>query len=435
MNQTELAVEEFKGLDRYDRRIDISLLIGIFLLPLFSALAGVFLFAAFIFWVMKLRLLKKGGGSFGLTLEALDIIQLILWGVGWISVILSTNAILSFQGIILFSAYFLTYFLVVNNISTRKRLDLVLNALLFSFVLVSAFGVFQFFVNTPITYKLNRFIMVNLAKMDGRRLVSTMYSANIFGEYLAFIIALLVGLFMTDESSVGRVKKGLLGGLGLFCLVFSYSRGAYIGFAISVLSLIPFIRRKRLFVGLFIAAAVVFVLISPPSVKDRLKEIIDLEQTFSKERLQSYQSAFAIVGDYPFTGTGIYTTDVVYRKYAMHYLGQRSFDYIHNIYFEVAVEMGLMSITALVLTLVVALKECWNGVLRATDNRLRGLMVGFWMGFVGFAVHQMFDAGLYVGQMGLFFWLMLGLMASVSRIASSEREHLKGHREVKVALI
>jgi len=59
MNQTELAVEEIKGLDRYDRRIDISLLIGIFLLPLFSALAGVFLFAAFIFWVMKLKLLKK----------------------------------------------------------------------------------------------------------------------------------------------------------------------------------------------------------------------------------------------------------------------------------------------------------------------------------------------------------------------------------------
>jgi len=342
--------------------------------------------------------------------------------------------VLSFQGIVLFSAYFLTYFLVVNNTRTRRQLERVLSILLLSFVLVSAFGVFQFFVDIPLTYKFNRFVMVNLAKMDGRRLVSTMYSANIFGEYLAFIIALLVGLFMADESSGGKIKKGLLGGLGLFCLVFSYSRGAYIGFSISILSLIPFIRRKRLFVGLFIVATVAFVLISPPAVKGRLKEIIDLEQTFSKERLQSYQSAFAMVGDYPFTGIGIYTTDVVYRKYTLHHLGQRSFDYIHNIYFEVAVEMGLMSITALILTLVVALKECWKGVLRATDNRLRGLMVGFWMGFVGFAVHQMFDAGLYVGQMGLFFWLMLGLMVSVGRIISSEVEYLKKPGEVKAVL-
>jgi hypothetical protein len=38
---------------------------------------------------------------------------------------------------------------------------------------------------------------------------------------------------------------------------------------------------------------------------------------------------------------------------------------------------------------------------------------------VGFIAHQMFDAVLYVGQMGLFYWIMLGLMASLSKMVSS----------------
>jgi len=433
MEQAELAVEEFKGLTRYDKKIDASLLGGIFLLPLFAALAGAFLFVAFVLWVMKLRLIKKEGEPLGLTWSTLDRTQIALWAAGLISVLFSTDIALSLQGMVLFSTYFLAYFLVASNVRAKRQIERILKVLLISFVLVSAFGVFQFFVDIPITYKLNRFIMVDLAKTEGRRLASTMYAATIFGEYLSFILALLAGLFLVDKSLGGKIKKALLGALAIFCLVFTYSRGAYIGFGVSVLSLVPFIRRKRIFMGLFLAAVVAFIVISPSSVKKRLGEIIDLKQNFSRERLQSYQSAFAIVGDYPLAGTGIYTTEAIYRKYRLHYLGKRNFNYIHNIYFEVAVETGLIGLTAFALMLITVLKKCWAGIFRATDDSLRGLMIGFWMGFVGFAAHQMFDAVLYVGQMGLFFWIMMGLMASIGKIAPSEEEGPKELPEVKMA--
>ena len=419
-----IALEETKGLDRYDKRIEVSLLGGIFFLPLVNALSWAFLLVAFVFWMLKLRLLKINGEGLGLSLGPLDRAQLIFWGAGWASVLLSTHIVLSLQGILFFSAYFLTYFLVANNIRTRRQLDLTLNVLLVSFIIVAAFGLFQFFVDTPISFQYNRFIRINLAKMDGRRLVSTMHSANIFGGYLAFIIFLLAGLFITEKPLWGRIKNSLLVALGFFCLVFTYSRGVYVGLVFSILSLVPFIKRKKrkwLFIGLFIVGAAVLVAVSPPSVKDRLRGTFDLEQTFNKERLQSYQSAFAIIRDYPFTGIGVYTTDIVYREYKLHHLGKRSFNYIHNIYFEIAIEMGIIGLVAFILIMITALKECWTSFFKASDPRLRGLMIGLWMGLVGSSAHQMFDAILYVGQMGVFFWVILGLIASVSRMSSAAK--------------
>lgn len=101
-------------------------------------------------------------------------------------------------------------------------------------------------------------------KPDFPRIMSTLRDPNSLGAFVILPLCLLYGLFMKYKSEAAKRNKLLLiGALHVLALLLTFSRGAWAGAFIALISCLVFFRTGKLRFGrrgLFVAASVVVVL-------------------------------------------------------------------------------------------------------------------------------------------------------------------------------
>jgi len=144
------------------------------------------------------------------------------------------------------------------------------------------------------------------------------------------------------------------------------------------------------------------------------------------ERVAHWQAALGMWRDHFWTGVGIGNYEAAYAEYALakwpYALG-----HAHNIYLNMAAEVGLIGLMAYLLFVGAAFWHTW-GAVRATRRRAfmaRGLLIGVLGVLTALAVHNLFD-NLYVHAMGVHLALLLGVVSVLSNQepADSVRTHL-----------
>ena len=206
------------------------------------------------------------------------------------------------QGFYNFFNYLLFFVLLVLNIENVKQLRRIIITVVASAFLAAAYGLAQYFNLDPFSWSENA--------LSTGRIFSTLGQPNFFGHWLIMVlpISLYALIFLAKKPwTIFFVGLALL--MQLTCLIFTYSRAAWLGFLGSIFFLFIFWlfykRFKKItlgFIGLSLIGLLSIIslnLINPSKPGDlnsvglvnRLKSIVDLKGGSNKMRLYYLESS------------------------------------------------------------------------------------------------------------------------------------------------
>jgi putative inorganic carbon (HCO3(-)) transporter len=199
------------------------------------------------------------------------------------------------------------------------------------------------------------------------------------------------------------IKLGILGVVltGIYCLLYSFSRGGYLAFLVGLMFLGILKERKILLAMLVLLIA--WQVLLPTSVQQRVSMTYDQHgqlDASAQTRVDLWQDAMTLFRDNPVLGTGFNT-------YA--YLGRVGYyTDTHNYYLKVMVETGVIGLL-LFLWLVWRMFALGFRLFRtAEDPFLQALGLGFAVMMIGAVVLNLFGDRWTYMQVNGFLWVLLG---------------------------
>jgi O-antigen ligase len=204
--------------------------------------------------------------------------------------------------------------------------------------------------------------------------------------------------------------------LGSVALVLTQSRGAWIGYGISLALLGVFFYQSRWVtrrtLGLLSLAALLPIAAFVNVVVPRLGSFNDAA---AQARLPLMQLAFSMIGDQPIRGFGANNYSTVLPQYLTIDYSQAWISTVHNKYLLVWAETGLLGLAAFLVFLISAVR---NGlrVWRTQDPFLAPLALGLSVGIVAVMVHMAVSLQHARAQVQLL-WLVVGLLIAMTRLA------------------
>jgi probable O-glycosylation ligase (exosortase A-associated) len=242
-------------------------------------------------------------------------------------------------------------FITLGLITTRQRLDALI------WVIVLSLG---FFALKGAAFTL---LTGGIYRLQGPA-ASFIADNNAFGMALLMTIPLVRYLQLTAQSR--WIRLGLLTLIVCFLIAVlgTYSRGAVVGLAVTVIALVVKSRhrmRLALMAGLALAAAVQFM---PEYWHHRVASIFAYEEDASAQaRLESWRYALDVAREHPIVGGGF---EVFRGNEALTAVGYRS---AHSIYFEVLGEHGYVGLAIFLALGLGAYLTCRSVIRRARKDR------------------------------------------------------------------
>lgn len=250
---------------------------------------------------------------------------------------------------------------------------------------------------------------------------------------LLLILPLLLSLPFVWRNWWQRAAWLLLTLILLLMLLFSQSRSGWLGMIAGILVLLalwqeateqPATRRRLvwLLLGIILAGGVLALWIGP----ERWQQIIEEPPrqtaigtlTTIRFRLEVWTWAVAGIQDFPFSGMGLGSfRQAVWRFYPLSIPSSYDIAHAHNIFLQVALDLGLPGLIAYLGLLLVAAHTGWRIARR--DPALRPWSIGLLAGLVALHVYGLTDALAPGSKPALLFWLALGLLAAMGRLEAN----------------
>lgn len=216
----------------------------------------------------------------------------------------------------------------------------------------------------------------------------------------------LLAIAAYEKRLVFKLPALALAGYSTYCLMLTFSRGAYLGFLVGLVFLAVVKERKLLLLLIpFLLTWQVFV---PPSVKERVSTTYDESshelESSAAERVTIWQDAVELIPQYPLFGTGFATYAYMHRV--------SMYADTHNYYLKVLVETGLLGLLLFLALMTQMGRVGYKLFAGATsDPFLKSLGLGVMVALVSIFVSNMFgDRWTYIEEVG-FFWAALGCAA------------------------
>ena len=396
--------------------LGIALLMLIFTVPELSAV-GVLLFLPFFEYLPHPTVLLTAGvllsdlvwlckavsGRRRLALGAIDLAVLLLC----LSFALSGVGASAGEG--LARAILTSFFFPVRNLlhdAVWKRRAIL--AICLSGGLCGSIGVLQYALGLAEL----RWVDVSRFSDIGGRVTGPFSNPNIFAVFLLLSAPFL--LAASADRSISRLKRmlsaaGLLAVLG--ALIFTFTRGAWIGFLIAfALFCLFFDVRWATYLALSPLALPVLFPLLPSGVVNRFSSISSLGESSIRYRLYTWRGVLRLIAEHPMgIGIGRETFSRVYVRYAVS--GTEGVVHTHQLMLQILTEQGVAGLLILVLILgLLLLSAAWS-LPRLRDGE-RGELVAALCALVGVLVMGLFDYVWYhFGMLCLFFAVaaMIGL--------------------------
>jgi len=226
--------------------------------------------------------------------------------------------------------------------------------------------------------------------------------------------------------------------ISIVTILFTYSRGAYLGGAAALLFLGITKKRGLLFLGIILALS--YRLWIPEAVTERVEmtekhmiveepgEIIlspsAIENNFEKStalRITIWKGALKMIQEYPIRGFGFRMFEPFMTNYAQIAYHMDT----HNMYLRTAVEHGLPGLGVFLLLWIVpfwaALKLYRAGTLPLTKAVSLGLMAGI----VGIAIVNLWGSRFFRDELVGLYWIILGIFYRLKSIEEEKQVQKK----------
>ncbi|ARU60504.1 hypothetical protein CBW65_05005 [Tumebacillus avium] len=255
------------------------------------------------------------------------------------------------------------YFLVLNAlIDDEDTIKDMIHGMIVAATLVAAFGIFQKLAGweTPPSWTYSE-----VEKGIKIRVFSSIGNPNALGGFMVLITPIAIALTLWAKNWGQRILYGGASLIMLYCLILTYSRGAWLGFLAGMVIYTIITRNKWLALAgiAVLAAAAIFA----DTVVARLTLAFTPEywqKASEGGRVEFWARALKIFSEYPVFGTGIGTVgDSVATRH-----GVPGATWIDNQYFKLLAETGIigtLTYVAMVFTPVI------NGMKNVFFNKQR----------------------------------------------------------------
>ncbi|MCC6456091.1 MAG: O-antigen ligase family protein [Caldilineaceae bacterium] len=253
------------------------------------------------------------------------------------------------------------------------------------------------------------------------RLSGTVGGPNQSAAFLVMWLSLTFGMMLTPASfwlklvGMGATMMALAG------LVFTFSRGGWIAFAIAV-TLISVVALSRGWMPLYVPFVVGIVgtaAIIPmwPYIMDRL---FGDDGGSVESRLPLLRMALQIIRDHPFLGVGANNYITVLPVYVTSEYTMTWIRVVHNKFLLIWAESGLGALIAFIWFLLDTLQRGWR-VIQVNDPYLSPLALGLTAALLGWIAHMQVALFHDAGQV-LTICLVAGLIVAMERMARNEND-------------
>ena len=310
----------------------------------------------------------------------------------------------SVSKMLVFVCFMLGYFVVKNTVRSPALVRKCLYSLSVSSVLVSFYGLYQNFFETPSTVWQDTAVF---SEIRGR-VVSTFANPNVLGEYLILIFPIILALMVTAKHSNERFAMLIAAAASCACLVFTWSRGAWLGFAISLV-LFCCLSSKHFFTAGIFAIPFVALFLFFGSGTSLVRRFTTLGDSSTSYRLGIWQGVLLMLANTFYFGIGIGEGAFaeVYPFYALS--GIETAPHSHSLYLQILTELGIFGLLAFCLFIFLfaqcSLTFCKNAVSKVNKT----LCLGIFCGITAFLVQGLTDYVWYNYRLFLLFWMIAGL--------------------------
>ena len=398
-----MVLERTKIINILDKIIIFSLYAIAYFFPISKAIIEIASTLAIICYIVKKIIQREG-----ISQTPLNLTILVYLTICFFSIFISTNPKIStrtFFGKIVQDILF--FFVLVDALNSERRFRNFLYILFLSATLLGVDGIYQYFTHKD--FIRHRPIIFE------NRIYTTFPSPNDFGCYLVAVIPFLIAAFFTKISF--KVDRFLLAGLFVLlftCLVMTVSRGAWFAFMASALFLGVWIYS----IGVFFLLLTLFIIITqpfyPPLIKERLGSLFfgfdatNVGDPGSVERKIFWQTGWNMFKSSPWIGLGLGTFMFNFERFVpkTYRFGPA---YAHNCYLQILSELGLIGLVSFLAILVLFFYSGVKILYKRQETFSWYILLASLAALLGYCVQMAVDTTFYSLDLGLLFWILLGL--------------------------
>jgi len=296
--------------------------------------------------------------------------------------------------------YFILFMVAIDHFRDRKSIKKFFYVLFFSGMLTGLSALSQKFLG---------FEFLRGRDMLGLAIRGPFENSNGLGSYLACCLPIFVSVayWKTKKRMITCAMFSVCVIL-LVSLLFTFSRGGWLGFFVGLLMMIILFEKKK-FLALILGAFLSSLFLFPFFLK---RVMFSFSSAGDSQRYVIWQGAIDMIRENLLLGKGLGT----FMNYFKQYVVNVDISYAHNCYLQMWAESGLFTLIAfLALTGFIL----YRGVCISWKNKQDEfgiLLSGLTAGLFGFLVESFFDTQLYSLQLSVLFWVILGVTVAVQRI-------------------
>ena len=318
--------------------------------------------------------------------------------------------------------YMVWFFLIIRLLENDKDFKVIFCGFLGVGVLLSLHGIYQYIIAVPIPAS-----WVSQTEIGVRtRVFSLIGSPNILGSLMVLAAPLAASMIYYCKKVWGKLLFLAVTGAMCLCLLFTFSRGAWVGMVVAVIIFALYLDKRLLgILGALMASALIFV----PSITSRLTYLFTSDyaeaSAIGGRALRWTTGRLLLMENSPWTGFGLgrFGGAVAMNNQLLEETEEFSYFYMDNYYLKIMVEMGYIGIAFFLLMVAGlliwgarsiyrsgnAFEEGQDPLRRAAGND-RALATGIFAGLAGVLVHCYFENIFEEPYMMAYFWSLAAML-------------------------
>jgi len=318
--------------------------------------------------------------------------------------------------------FLLFYFVVRNLIDSKEKLFAVMSGLLFSGLGVALLGVLQQLTGRSFIMT-EAWIDTEMFDEMSTRVYSTLANPNVLGSYLIFVILIaFAGVYYFKNWFYKFVSLGICG-VAALCMMYTLSRGAWLGLAFALGLYALFKDRRLIWLGIMAIPFIPFAI--PQEIWERLLSIGDLTDTSSLYRLYIWQASLEMIKDFWPIGIGPGTRVFVYiyQKYSFSTIYA---PHSHNLFLQLLIDYGISGLILFVSVIFMFYRSYLSNIKHTADSFLTAAGAAICAAMGGYLLQGITDHVWYNYRVVAFFWVMIALVVALGKVMYAEGGILRG---------
>ncbi len=381
--------------------------------------------AILVVFITVCYLIKLILGKRTMRFELCDAAVLAFMAVTFFGGIFSVSPETSLKPAMLLCVFMCGYFLTVNLLRTTEWMFRAVGAVVLSAFFVGALGIYENFFGTLSTVWQDADMF---SEIEGR-VISTFGNPNVLAEFIIMTLPFAAALFFCMKGAPAKLASFALFGCGCGCLIYTWSRGAWLGFMFAVMFFILLYSSRSMIVVFFGIGLLPFLpFVLPESIISRFTSIGSVADSSTSYRIHIWEACLKLARDNLAGGIGIGegAFALVYPRYTL--AGIESAPHSHNLYLQIAIECGIFGLLIFLALLFLFFQSGISFIKHKSDypesakmKMAKVICLAGMSGIFAILVQGMTDYVWYNYRVFFIFWLCLGVTMAARRSAIAER--------------